>query len=704
MPSSISLSRRERAWFCAALSVSSLYWCTVAHADAEASADGPLEEMVVTGQRSLAPEFANVGNFTSLEQDVIRRTGAIHAHETMVRVPGVWISRGSEQEHLTAIRSAVLSGPGACGAFLLQENGVPIRPAGFCNVNNLFEINIEQAAAIEVVRGPASALYGGNALHGVVNVVAPMAQTGLPQRVMLEAGPWDYFRFGADVSGAAGDGAVRAVFNGTTSNGWRDDTGHDQQKLNVAWDIRSGEWEASTLLSATNLKQDTGGFVLGFEAYKDSDLRDSNPNPEAFREAWAVRLSSELRRALSDTSALLVTPYLRASDMDFFQHFLPGQPLEENGQWSGGVIVRWRNLGEQLSWTVGGHLEYADTWLEQVQDGPTVGSPFLVATRPPGTHYDYEVESLLGAAFYDLSWHVNPQVDLVHSLRVERVRYDYDNLTLTGNTRDDGTPCGFGGCLYTRPADRSDTFTDYAARFGVEYRPEDDLRLWLTGGIGFRAPQTTELYRLQSGQQVTDLESESLRSVEVGMQRRWQGVQLDLTGFVERKKDEVLRDADGFNISAGRTRAEGVELALSLTPAQRHRFDVAATYARHRYDFSRTVSGGETISSGDDVDTAPRWMGSAHWHFTPREDFSAELEGVYMGDYYVNAANTESYEGHLLFNLRADWQFRSNAALSLRLLNLTDERYADRADFAFGNFRYFPGQPRRAHVAVEVEF
>lgn len=671
---------------------------------AETQADTVMEEMVVVGQRSLAPEFANIGNFTRLDQEIIDLTGAVHAHETMVRVPGVWISRGSEQEHLTAIRSAVLTGPGACGAFLLQENGVPIRPAGFCNVNNLFEVNVEQAAAVEVVRGPASALYGGNALHGVVNVVAPAARPGQPQSVMIEAGPWNYFRFGADVSGSVGEGDVRAVLHATDADGWRDDTGHEQQKLNVAWDARFGDWEASTLLSATNLKQDTGGFVLGFEAYKDSDLRDTNPNPEAFREAWALRLSSELRRPLGESSALLITPYLRASDMDFFQHFLPGQPLEENGQWSSGVIVRWRNHGEALSWTVGGHLEYADTWLEQVQDGPTTGSPFLVETRPPGTHYDYEVDSLLGAAFYDLSWHVTPRVDLVHSLRVESVRYRYDNQTLTGNTRDDGSACGFGGCLYTRPADRSDTFTDYAARLGVEFNPADDLRLWLTGGIGFRAPQTTELYRLQSGQQVTDLESESLRSLEIGLQRRWQMLQIDLTGFVERKEDEVLRDANGFNISAGKTRAEGVEMALTLSPGERHSFDLAATWARHRYDFSRTLDRGETIRSGDDVDTAPRWMGSAHWRFTPRDDLTTELESVFLGSYYLNAENTERYDGHLLFNLRADWRVRDNATLSLRLLNLTDERYADRADFAFGNFRYFPGQPRRAHVALEVEF
>jgi iron complex outermembrane recepter protein len=673
-----------------------------APAAAETSGN-PLEEIVVTGQRSLAPEFSSIGNFTLIDRDAVRRTGAVHAHETMVRVPGVWISRGSEQEHLTAVRSAVLSGPGACGAFLLQENGVPIRPAGFCNVNNLFELNVEQAAAIEVIRGPASALYGGNALHGVINVVAPAAEPGLPQRVSAEVGPWKYFRLGADLSAAVGEGAVRAVLSATSSDGWRDDTGHDQQKLSVAWDRAFGSWQASTLLSATNLKQDTGGFVIGFESYKDSNLRDTNPNPEAYRDAWAVRVSSELLRPLVGQSALVLTPYLRASEMEFLQHFLPGQPLEKNGQWSGGVIARWRNPGERLSWTVGGHLEYADTWLEQVQDGPTIGSPFLVATRPPGRHYDYEVDSTLAAVFYDLSWHLNPRVDLVHSLRLETVRYRYDNRMLDGNTRDDGTPCGFGGCLYSRPADRSDRFTDVATRVGAQYAASEATRWWVTGGIGFRAPQTTELYRLQSGQAVTDLDSESLRSLEVGVQRQMAEVRVDVTGFVERKKDEVLRDSNGFNISAGKTRAEGVELALTVVPAERHSVDAAVTWARHRYDFSRVIAGGETIVSGNDVDTAPRWMGSLHWRFSPTEAVSSELEGIYLGKHYVNAENTERYDGHLLFNLRVDWQVRPNTRLSARLLNLTDKRYADRADFAFGNYRYFPGQPRRAHLAVEID-
>lgn len=683
--------------------IGSAAWLVLGLCVAPAWAQETVDEVRVVGQRSLAPEFESVGNFSRIDEATIRRTGAVHAHETMLRIPGVWISRGSQQEHLTALRSAVLSGPGACGAFLLQENGVPIRPAGFCNVNNLFELNVEQASAVEVIRGPASSLYGGNALHGVINVVAPAAEPGLPQRVILEAGPWNYFRGVLDVSAETSAGDVRALLQASSSDGWRDDTGHDQQKLNLAWATDVGDWQVNSLLAATHLDQDTGGFVLGEDAYKISALRDTNPNPEAYRKAWAMRASSEWLRPVGDASTLVLTPYARVSEMEFLQHFLPGQPLEENGQWSAGVIGRWRHPGEVLSWTVGAHLEYADTWLEQTQDGPTLGSPFLVGTRPPGVHYDYDVDSLLFAGFYDLAWHVHPQVDLVHSLRLETLRYDYNNRTLTGNTRDDGSACGFGGCLYSRPADREDRFSDLASRIGVEYRPTEQSRLWLTGGIGFRAPQTTELYRLQSGQQVTDLDSESLRSLELGFEIRPADAVLGLTAFVERKEDEVLRDANGFNISAGKTRAEGIEFDAHWAVSATQSLSLAATWARHRYDFSRAIGGGETITSGDDVDTAPRWHGSAQWLWTPREDVSAELEAVYLGRYYLNAANTETYPGHLLFNLRGAWQFSPRASVSLRLLNVTDERHADRADFAFGNFRYFPGQPRRVHVTLEVE-
>jgi len=119
------------------------------------AADDPAPEtLVVTATRSAQPELDTVGNIARLSEADIDVTAAVHPYELGVRVPGVWIGRGSGQEHLTAIRSPVLTGAGSCGSFLIMEDGIPTRPAGFCNVNQMFEVPSEMARSVEVIRGP----------------------------------------------------------------------------------------------------------------------------------------------------------------------------------------------------------------------------------------------------------------------------------------------------------------------------------------------------------------------------------------------------------------------------------------------------------------------------------------------------------------------------------------------------------------------
>ena len=116
----------------------------------------------------------HAGNIAQLDGRTLQWLQAQHIHEAMNRVAGAWVVRGSGQEHQTAIRSPVLGGGGACGGFLPLEDGIPVRPASFCNVNQFIELYPEEARAIEVIRGPGNALYGSNALHGTLNVLMPV--------------------------------------------------------------------------------------------------------------------------------------------------------------------------------------------------------------------------------------------------------------------------------------------------------------------------------------------------------------------------------------------------------------------------------------------------------------------------------------------------------------------------------------------------
>ena len=655
-----------------------------------------LDEIVVTASRSPSSLGDLAGSLGVLGSADIRGVAHKHIHELLTRVPGVWLARGSGQEHLTAIRSPVLTGAGSCGAFLFLEDGIPVRPSGFCNVNQMFEMPTELASRIEVIRGPGNALYGSNALHGTVNVLLPSPEDRPAGFASLEAGANQFIR----VSGLLPpDPATPATlaFVYADDGGFRENSGYRQLKLNAkgATVLAGGSLEYA--LSATALDQETAGFIFGEDAYRDPDLNRGNVNPEAFRKADSQRLYAIWRRDLGERR-LDIRPYLRRSDMEFLQHFLPGQPLEENGHVSAGFLSMLSGSSGRADWNAGIDLDVSDVFLRQTQDGPTEGSDFLMETRPPGKHYDFDVTGIAVAAYAQADIALGRRWSLDAGLRAEYTRYDYDNRMLDGNTRDDGTECGFGGCLYSRPADRSDSFTNVAPKLAFRYAIDSESTAYLALSRGFRAPQMTELYRLQSGQSVADLDSEQLDNIELGYRRSGDRQTWHLAAFIMQKQNSVYRDAEGFNVSGGKTRHEGAEFGLDWSLTDAWRLDINLSYARHTYDFDTVASRGETFVSGRDVDTAPRWLGSAELFYEPAANWMVAAQVTGIDAYYLDAENRFSYPGHVIGNLRASLAPTDATELVFRLNNVTDRAYADRADYAFGNYRYFPGRGRELFV------
>jgi len=652
-----------------------------------------LDAIHVTGR---APRAAGAESVTQREGDAVDRIAPTHPNELLQRFPGAWISRGSGQEQLTAIRSPVLTGPGACGAFLWLEDGIPIRPAGFCNVNQLFELDTVQVDALELLRGPGSAVHGSNALHGAIHVRTPRPGDRPGSRVAFDAGPHAYARLRASHESATDTQAWRLEFGGTGGDSFRDDEGVDQQSLRAALQWLDAPGAPLLRLSAVNLNQETAGFVTGENAYRDA-RRFDNENPEAFRDARAFRLTGEWRFEFDAGRSFLLRPYARRDDMRFLQHFILGKPLEENGSHSAGLQAALQ--GERLDFGI--DAERAEGYVLEVQEQPlTEGSALQQAIRPAGRHYDYRARSSNLAAFVQWRQPLGQQWRLEGGARIESLAYDYDNRMASGNLREDGTPCAMGGCLFNRPDDRRDRFTDWNAQFGMV---RDDV----AGGEAygrlaraFRFPQASELYRLQRGQDVADLDSERLDGIELGWRRRSASHFVEVSTYHYDKRRVILRDAQGFNISDGRTTHRGLELDWRWTPTSDWRFELNAAYSIQRYAFDRALGGGETIVRDNEIDTAPRWLGGArlaHQHAGLGE---FELEWVHQGGYFLDAANTQTYPGHDLLHLRWQRSLSPQWTVSARLMNLADRRYAERADLGFGQFRYFPGAGRSLFLGL----
>ena len=224
--------------------------------------------------------------------------------------------------------------------------------------------------------------------------------------------------------------------------------------------------------------------------------------------------------------------------------------------------------------------------------------------------------------------------------------------------------------------------------------------------LGVRAPQTAELYRLQPGQSVEGIEPETLDSAETGLRLDLGGAaQVELTGYVMRKENVILRDSDGLTVTGAKTRHQGVELEGGWSITDTLMLSGAVSWAVHEYDFNGGAgAGSERIREGARIDTAPEWLSSLRLLWRPVESVLVETEWAHVGEYYADAGNTAVYDGHDLFHMRLSKDIDDQTRISLGVRNLLDERYAERADFAFGRYRYFPGEGRTISVSAGWSF
>ena len=284
-------------------------------------------------------------------------------------------------------------------------------------------------------------------------------------------------------------------------------------------------------------------------------------------------------------------------------------------------------------------------------------------------------------------------LSVIGGARFERLDYKYDNFALDGRTRDDGTVCGFGGCRYSRPADRDDSFSDISLKLEVKYRQTDNLNFYAALSESFRAPQATELYRLQRNQQVADLDSVSANNIEAGFIYRSGALDFAFTVYQLDQTNVIIRDSDFFNVDGNRIESKGLEMALKNTLSDSLRLRMAATIAEHKYATDQITNG--ININGNTVDTAPKRQLNTALIWSPTDRLSAELELMHVSEYFLEPENLRTYPGHEVLNLRADYQMNDRFSIFARLLNANDKRYAERADFTgFTGERYFPGAPR----------
>ena len=686
------------------------------NAGAQVVAATPLPEVSVTGTREkelLSETPVSVG---VIRPEAIREVKPTHPSQIISQVPGAAVAITNGEGHTTAIRQPFTTGP----VYLFLEDGIPIRATGFFNHNALYEINIPMAGGIEVVRGPGTALYGSDAIGGIINVLTPTPPLKPEASVSADVGSNGWRRLLMSGGNGNAENAWLANINMTHTDGWRDKTAYDRQSGGLRWDKDLSDGQTlKSILSFSRVNQETGAnSPLTYTDYLFNPK--INYLPVAYRKVEALRISTNYEREWGN-SLLSLTPYFRDDSMDLLASFnLNSDPtiaLTQNQSF--GLMAKWRQdfpqamrarliAGVDLDVSPGGRREDR---LNLTTSGAGA-SRYSLAYTVNRRVYDYDV------TYKGVSPYLHGEFSPTQRLRVTGgVRYDALSYDFTNNFAV-GTVTPGAGVFYGQAANTTSNFKHLSPKLGATFALTEKVSLYTDYNHGFRAPSEGQLYRpsvsttaalaLAASDAALQLKPIKVDQVELGIRGEVAGASYNLVAYNLIKRDDIVSFTNTTtnvhtNVNAGRTSHRGVEAGIGAPLVDRLRLDIAYSYAKHKYEEWYTSTTANL--NGFEMESAPRLLGNSRLTWAPTSTVSAQLEWVQIGRYWVDAGHTKpQYSGHDLFNLRASWSVAKQTALFAKVDNLQNRRFADSASVTSNTAVFSPGLPRTFFAGAELKW
>ena len=664
--------------------------------------------ITVTGTREETRQAETAETVGVVTQKTIEETRPAHPSEIMERVPGVHVNVTNGEGHMMAIRQPITTK----AVYLFLEDGIPTRSTGFFNHNALYEVNIPQASGIEITKGPGTALYGSDAIGGVVNVLTRPAPLEAEADVSLEAGEYGWRRALLSGGNTWGDDGVRADLNLTHTDGWRDGTEYDRQSGTLRWDHFTDDGDSvKTILSGSNIEQQTAGTSRLSEAdYNDNPT--TNYYPISYRDVKAVRLSSAYENETA-TTLLSLTPYLRHNFMDYMPNWSFGYDpsVKETESNSFGLLAKYRMdfspkqtrliIGADIDHTPGNRLEHS---IDATRTGSIYDS-FTVTD----VIYDYDVTYTGISPYMHVETTPAEKWRITAGLRYDHFEYDYTNNMADGLLQL--TPSSMSGrtANYNHPSDTRENFSHLSPKLGAAYEFSDTLNAFVSYRHAFRAPSEGNLFRPGGNAESLDLDAVKADSYEAGLRgQAGTKTSYEVSVYTMIVKDDLVTfedpvSGDRTTVNAGETSHTGIELGMGSQLLDTLRLDVSYSYAKHKYE--DWVQSG-TDFSGNEISSAPRTIGNARLAYRPGllNGGRIELELVHLGSYWMDQSNTEKYGGHELVNLRINHQLNSQLNLFARVMNVADKKYATAASLSRGNAEFAPGLPRTYFAGIDYSF
>lgn len=567
-----------------------------------------LDEVVVTATRVATPVAKVLSDVTVLGREEIEQSGSLSLPEFLSRQAAVEVYNNGGEGKAGGV---YLRGTNS-GHVVVLVDGMRIVSAT-AGTTALEHIPLAAVERVEIVRGPASSLYGADAIGGVIQIFTKQGNGAPALAANIGFGSDGKRQLGAGISGKAGGTSYSLAVDHNQTDG----------------------------ISATNSRSSV-----------------TNPDLDAYRNtSYLLNVQQELATGhslglhLYQTEASTEYDYsTSAQDEDKIR--LVGQGLELKNQlttqWQS--TLRYNHTVDRSRSYIGGNLDtptYAyetrqDEWLWQNDINFLPGQQLMLGASSS----TQDVESI--TAFTEQSRKENAFF--------AGYQGEFGSHRLQGSVRHDDNS-QFGGKT--------------TGQLGYGFVPAPGWLLRVAYGTAYKAPTFNDLYypfedygAWGTYQGNANLKPEESRSREVALQWQGLGAYLHFTAF-DNRIDNLIQVTDDFNATVeniGRVRITGqtmeagssfgnLTVSANLTSQRARDLDTGKLLKNRAKLYGGLTLGWQQART--------RW--SAEWRFSGRRP--------------ADGSNSEFLDGYGLVNLGADYQLDKSWTLGARLSNITDKLY-----------------------------
>jgi iron complex outermembrane receptor protein len=665
-----------------------------------------LKEIIISGNRINIPLRLNpAATSVVTTNDLHAMPRSIAADEALMFVPGVRIDNqaNGSRLHMSIRGQGILSERGLRGIKVLID-GIPVNdPTGFAA--DLYDVDWEAVKQIEVLRGPAAALYGGGSAAGVLNIqTADGGSKPFGARISTTIGSNGFYKLFGQADGNTSDLNYRVSFSHFQGDGYRDHTSFFGNNFSekMKWNSSSRLKISQILTVSQYFNQNAEG--LNIDQVKENP-KQSNPDAIPCNEyQYTMRITNGFtgQYLLSKNQDITFNAYMRytkytepgSSAVEHRSMITPGFTFQYNLKQMLNNTVNHFSVGTDIQWqSIDGYK------LQNIKDPnrtEAIGS-FSQAVNEGSEMLANQTTNQSGLGIFMIDQlELNKKWSIVASLR-------YDNIHNKLNDKMD-IPVKLSG---------SSNFDKLTGKIGSAYAINPNISLFVNVGQGFMPPATEELMSnpVSFGGFNMSLKPATSTSEELGIRGNiGKSISYDLTGFYMKTKNDFYRyrilparPLETFYGNAGSSNRFGIETYINWSVTESLNLKAAYTYSHFKYTSPDSIKGNWLPNS-------PQHQLNLDLGYKISEKFSVGISSETQSKWYIYTDKIHkdvSQDGFSLLNLRASYNWKIGTVtgeLNFYAKNITDQSYIAFTEPDPDGNSYQPASKREFFGGVKINF